>query len=69
MPKSKTRKNHKQKVQARNTKILNEKKAAKKQQTKILEKLIQMEQASGKFDNNKTFGDDLIIGDLNGPQI
>ena len=35
MPKSKTRKNHKQKVQARNTKILNEKKAAKKQQTKI----------------------------------
>lgn len=69
MPKSKTRKNHKQKVQARNTKILNEKKAAKKEQTKILEKLIQMEQLSGKFDNNKTFGDDLIVGDLNGPQI
>lgn len=69
MPKSRSRKNHKQKLKARNQRIDHAKKAMKKQQTKFLEELIAKEQAAGKFEDNKTFGDDLIIDGTQGPEI
>ena len=69
MPKSRSRKDHKKKLKARNQKIQHAKNAIKKQQTKFLEELIAREQAAGKFDDNKTFGDDLIISDIQGPEI
>ena len=52
MPKSKTRKNHKQKLKARNLKISHDKKHVEKQRQRILEQLINQEQESGKFDEN-----------------
>lgn len=70
MPKSKTRKNHKKKLKARNLKIQHAKNNLEKQKQRILEQLIAEEQAAGKFDNNVN-GDNLIIDDVDiqGPEI
>lgn len=52
MPKSKTRKNHKNKLKARNLKISHAKKQMENQRQRILEQLINQEQEAGKFDEN-----------------
>jgi|TARA_B110000483_G_C18073416_1_gene495030 hypothetical protein len=52
MPKSKTRKVHKQKLKSRNLKKLHDKKHIEKQRQRILEQLIAQEQEAGKFDEN-----------------
>ena len=67
MPKSRNRKNHKSKLNVRNGKISDAKKAMDKARTRILEELIAKEQKSGAFDTNKSVDD--IIGEMEGPQI
>jgi hypothetical protein len=64
MPKSKARKNHKQKVVARRVAIKNETAKAQKFQREFIENLIKQEQEKGMFNNNPTL--DPI---LNGPII
>lgn len=64
MPKSKTRKNHKSKVAARNAGIKNEGAKAQKFQKEFIENLIKQEQEKGLFNNNTTL--DPI---MNGPII
>jgi hypothetical protein len=51
MPKSKTRKNHKQKVAARNIAVKNESAKAQKAQREFIMNLIKQEQEKGAFDN------------------
>jgi anaerobic ribonucleoside-triphosphate reductase len=75
MPKSKTRKNHKQKLKARNLKIKHAKKQVENQRQRILEQLINQEQEAGKFDENVNREDlkvDVSKDDVNidvGPEI
>lgn len=64
MPKSKNRKNHKQKVAARRTMIKNETAKAQKFQREFIENLIKQEQEKGMFNNNPTL--DPV---MNGPII
>jgi hypothetical protein len=64
MPKSKARKNHKQKVAARRVAVKNETAKAQKFQRQFIENLIKQEQEKGMFNNNPTL-DPL----LNGPII
>lgn len=64
MPKSKARKNHKQKVAARRVAVKNEAAKAQKFQREFIENLIKQEQEKGMFNNNPTL--DPI---LNGPII
>ena len=64
MPKSKARKNHKQKVAARRVAVKNETAKAQKFQKEFIENLIKQEQEKGMFNNNPTL-DPL----LNGPII
>jgi hypothetical protein len=64
MPKSKARKNHKQKVAARRVAVKNETAKAQKFQRQFIENLIKQEQEKGMFNNNPTL--DPI---LNGPII
>lgn len=64
MPKSKARKNHKQKVAARRVAVKNESAKAQKFQREFIENLIKQEQEKGMFNNNPTL-DPL----LNGPII
>jgi hypothetical protein len=64
MPKSKARKNHKQKVAARRVAVKNESVKAQKFQREFIENLIKQEQEKGMFNNNPTL-DPL----LNGPII
>jgi hypothetical protein len=64
MPKSKARKNHKQKVAARRVAVKNETAKAQKFQREFIENLIKQEQEKGMFNNNPTL-DPL----LNGPII
>lgn len=52
MPKSKQRKNHKQKVSDRNKNVENAKKQAQNAQREFINNLIKKEQESGKFENN-----------------
>jgi hypothetical protein len=54
MPKSKTRKNHKSKVAARNAGIKNQSAKAQKFQREFIENLIKQEQEKGMFNNNTT---------------
>lgn len=54
MPKSKQRKNHRQKSQARSQKIKIEKNRAQKLQTEFIMNLIKQEQERGLFENNPT---------------
>ena len=51
MPKSKTRKNHKQKVTARNVAVKNESTKVQKAQKEFIMNLIKQEQEKGAFDN------------------
>lgn len=51
MPKSKTRKNHKQKVAARNVAVKNESTKVQKAQKEFIMNLIKQEQEKGAFDN------------------
>ena len=60
MPKSRHRKNHKQKVQARNNRIAGEKVHAQKMQREFIMNLIKQEQEKGLFDNAPS---------INGPSI
>jgi hypothetical protein len=64
MPKSKTRKNHKSKVAARNAGIKNEGAKAQKFQKEFIENLIKQEQEKGLFNNNTT-----LDPMMNGPII
>lgn len=52
MPKSRLRKNHKQKVDARNKKIKENKARIEKMQREYIMNLIKQEQEKGLFDNN-----------------
>lgn len=71
MPKSKHRKNHKKKVQARNLKIKENKAKMNKLQREFLMNLIKQEQEKGLFENMPTInpvGPDLnLTSSLDGP--
>jgi predicted membrane protein len=54
MPKSKARKNHKQKVNARKIATANEKSRVQNSQKEFIKDLIKQEQEKGLFDNNAT---------------
>lgn len=72
MPKSKHRKNHKQKVQARNNRIANEKSHAQKLQREFIMNLIKQEQDKGMFENIPTLDSQGPIVDgpiVDGPSI
>lgn len=69
MPKSRKRKNHKEKLNSRNHQIEESRKAAKKMQQKFLEELIKREQLSGAFDSNKEVGGSSVIEEIQGPEI
>ena len=55
MPKSKTRKNHKQKVNSRNKSIADIKQKQEREYKDTIMDLIKQEQAKGEFENNKVF--------------
>ena len=66
MPKSKLRKNHKKKVNARKTLIKNESAKIQKAQRDFINNLIKQEQEKGMFDNNKSVED---VVNIQGPTI
>lgn len=71
MPKSKHRKNHKQKVEARRKRIADDKRRVEKAQREFIMDLIKREQESGAFDNTPSV-DGPIVGDnsmIDGPMI
>ncbi len=65
MPKSRNRKDHKEKLDSRRQAIVQQKNAVKKMQTKYLEELIKREQLAGAFNND---GNDLLTN-IDGPDI
>lgn len=67
MPKSRNRKNHKQKLQARKNVIEQQKKKMEKAQRDFLMKLIERENNQGLFQNNPSF--DTLNTSPEGPQI
>jgi uncharacterized protein YaiL (DUF2058 family) len=70
MPKSRQRKNHKQKVQARNNRIANERSRAQKMQREFIMNLIKEEQSKGMFENTPQLEQGPIIdGIVDGPII
>jgi len=70
MPKSKHRKNHKQKVQARNNRIANEKSHAQKIQREFIMNLIKEEQSKGMFENTPNVNGPIINTPIiDGPSI
>lgn len=70
MPKSKQRKNHKQKVQARNQKISQEKRKYEKAQREMLMKLIEQEKQNGMFNNLPQINPEMPIDtQIEGPAI
>lgn len=66
MPKSKQRKNHKQKAQARNQKISQEKRKYEKAQREMLMKFIEQEKQNGMFNNLPQINPEIT---LDGTQI
>ena len=60
MSKSKQRKNHKQKVEARNNRIANEKSQAQKFQREFIMNLIKEEQGKGMFENTPSLNSPII---------
>jgi len=69
MPKSKHRKNHKQKLQARKNRIAGEKAHAQKRQREFIMNLIKQEQEKGMFDNVQSI-DPIIDGPIiDGPAV
>jgi len=71
MPKSRHRKNHKQKTQARKNSILNEKAREKKIQREFIMNLIKQEQEKGLYNNTPTIDANPIIDGpvIDGPSI
>lgn len=69
MPKSKKRKDHKKKVEVRNTKIKESKKSNEKAQREFLMNLIKREQESGLFDSNNDISIDNNNLSVDGPVI
>lgn len=71
MPKAKQRKNHKQKVQARNQRISQEKRKYEKAQREMLMKLIEQEKQHGMFNNLPQINPEINLGDsqIEGPSI
>ncbi len=71
MPKSRQRKNHKQKVQARNNRIANEKSRAQKMQREFIMNLIKQEQEKGLSENAPTIEQGPIVDGpiIDGPSI
>ena len=70
MPKSKTRKNHKQKVAARNLAVKNESAKAQKAQREFIMNLIKQEQQKGLFENSLPVDGPVIDGPIiDGPII
>jgi TolA-binding protein len=77
MPKSKSRKNHKQKVNARRDQMKNEQNRIEKMKKDFIMNLINEEKKKGAFDNTKSVddlnyqlpGDVQIDSSLEGPQI
>lgn len=69
MPKSKARKNHKQKVNARNAEIKMQKERAQKMQREFIMNLIKQEQEKGMFNNTPTDGPIIDGPMINGPSI
>lgn len=61
MSKSKHRKNHKEKLQARKNRLDNEKKQAQKMQREFIMNLIKQEQEKGAFNNTSNINSDPII--------
>lgn len=71
MPKSKHRKNHKQKVAARRKRLADDKRRMEKAQREFIMDLIKREQESGAFDNTPSINGP-IVGDnsmIDGPLI
>lgn len=60
MSKSKHRKNHKEKVQARNNRISNEKAREQKMQREFIMNLIKEEQGKGMFENTPSINGPII---------
>jgi len=70
MPKSKHRKNHKQKLQARKNRIASEKAHAQKQQREFIMNLIKQEQEKGMFDNVPSIDGPIVDGPvIEGPAV
>ena len=69
MPKSKARKNHKQKVAARRVAVKNETVKAQKFQKEFIENLIKQEQEKGMFNNNPTLDPLLNVPIIEGPTL
>lgn len=68
MPKSRNRKDHKKKVNARNKRINDDKKRMKNAQNEFLKELIKREQEKGSFDDTQSI--DSVSGDqIEGPAI
>ena len=70
MSKSKQRKNHKQKVEARNNRIANEKSKAQKFQKEFIMNLIKEEQGKGMIENTPSLNSPIIdTAIIDGPII
>ena len=70
MPKSRHRKNHKQKLQARKNRIASEKAHAQKQQREFIMNLIKQEQEKGMFDNVPSIDGPVVDGPvIEGPAV
>lgn len=70
MPKSRHRKNHKQKLQARKNRIASEKAHAQKQQREFIMNLIKQEQEKGMFDNVPSIDGPIVDGPvIEGPAV
>ena len=68
--KSKHRKNHKQKVQARKNRLANEKMAAQRKQREFIMNLIKQEQEKGMFENTPAIDGPVIDGPvIDGPTV
>jgi hypothetical protein len=67
MPKTKHRKNHKQKLQSFKLKMKDNKRRAEKFQRDFIMNLIEKEKQNGLFENNPTINP--VIPQVDGPQI
>jgi uncharacterized membrane protein len=71
MPKAKQRKNHKQKVKARNERISQDKRKYEKAQREMLMKLIEQEKQNGMFNNLPQINPEITLDgtQIEGPTI
>jgi len=68
MAKSRHRKNHKEKVQARKNRLVSEKSKNQRDQREFIMNLIKEEEAKGMFNNNPTL-DNGVTPTIEGPMI